>query len=146
LLHADVDRVLCVCQDESGVPSAVELQQFRLECDDEDETDTSWLALLQILSDFTAVLARAIDDGGNVLVCDPTGFSTSAALVSAFLLLKYQLRVSESEELCVQARPSVYMSVSHKKGLRSMQDRLDKLKLTRLDCRLRTSPIVSIAF
>jgi protein-tyrosine phosphatase len=118
-----------------------------LDCDDDDESEASWLSLSARLAELLATLEQHFSGGGHVLLCDATGFSTCAAVLSAYLLLRrHQTRFESAELLLCQARPSVYMSVSHKKGLRGLQARLDGLRMKRLDSKLRTSPMVSIAF
>ena len=149
--HVNVKRVLCI-HDDDGLPSLVRspsnlnIRFINADCDDEDESEQSWNSIENVIPTLLDAFSEAIGTGADMLICDSTCFSTSTAILCTLLLLKRNLRVEVVEKLCVAARPSVFLSVSHRKGLLSLQSRLDKSRMIRLDNRLRTSPIVSIAF
>jgi len=119
--------------------------------DDEDETDSSWTAFsdtMQGLIDFLVGAQRENKHkgGAQILICDPTGYSTSPAALCAFLLLKYQINIKNGVELCKVARPIIDMSLSMRRGLELLQRRLEEKKLKRLNDRVRESPSLSCAF
>ena len=126
--------------------SNLNIRFISINCDDEDHSEESWNSLSAMIPTLLDIFNEASSGGGDLLICDKTCFSTSPTILCTLLLLKRNMRVESVEELCVKARPSVFLSMSHKKGLRNLQGRLDSLRLKRLDNRLRTSPIVSIAF
>ena len=147
-----MNRVICVLHDAESpnIPpkgaSNLNIRFMHANCDDDDESDQSWKSIQDVMPTLLDVFSESISNGADVLICDSTCFSTSAAILCALLLLKRNMRVELVEKLCVAARPSVFLSISHRKGILSLQARLDKLRMRRLDNRLRTSPIVSIAF
>ena len=147
-----MNRVICVLHDAESpnIPpqgaSNFNIRFIHANCDDDDESDQSWKSIQDVMPTLLDVFSESISNGADVLICDSTCFSTSAAILCALLLLKRNMRVELVEKLCIAARPSVFLSISHRKGILSLQARLDKLRMRRLDNRLRTSPIVSIAF
>lgn len=150
--HVNVKRVICILNYD-GLPdvpkhssSNLNIRFVNADCDDQDETEQSWKSIENVMPTLLDTFSEAIGTGADVLICDSTCFSTSAAILCSLLLLKRNMRVEMVEKLCVTARPSVFLSISHRKGILGLQARLDKSRMKRLDNRLRTSPIVSIAF
>ena len=154
LADVDISTVICVLhgseEEDLGenllVQDDLDISFISLNCDDDDSSSSSWDSLCRVLPAFLSSFTEALERGGNVLICDPTGFSSSVALLSIFLLLKFQTRIETTEELCVKARPCVYLSLSHRRGLRAAQARLDQLQMKRMNSKLRTSSVVSLAF
>ena len=82
----------------------------------------------------------------RLLICDKSGYSTSAAIYCAWQLLIHQVRVEDSVEVTTHARPSVAMSMSQRRGLEIMQRTLDEKRLQRMRDKLRDAKILSNAF
>lgn len=155
LSHTNLNYILCVLGDEEkssslslATPAAnnSSIKFMSISNDDDDETSASWDSLCNAILEVLSSLSTAVDQGGNIFVCDSSGFTLSATILAVFLLLKHQIRVENTENQCVIARPCVFLSLSHRKGLIDMQSKLDKMRMRRLDSRLRTSPIISMAF
>jgi protein-tyrosine phosphatase len=81
-----------------------------------------------------------------VLICDPTGISTSAALMCAYLMIRKQVRMEDFIAVCAERRPSVSMSLSMRRGLDQLQRTMDEKKMKRLDAKVRNSTMLSVGF
>ena len=82
----------------------------------------------------------------EILIVDPTGKSTSAALLAVALLMRYQYKVTDTLAACAVARPQLKISLSLRKGLEMTQRTHDEKKLKRLDAKIRNAVILSGGF
>ena len=118
-----------------------------MDIDDEDISDKSWDTFAEELPKLATHLTSLIKKGDSeILICDPSGNSTSASLLCVALLMKYQTKITASLAACAVARPALKISLSLRKGLEMTQRSLDEKKLKRLDAKIRNAIIISGAF
>jgi hypothetical protein len=120
---------------------------LRVEVDDDDGGHGSWNNLLPHLMGLSKTISDIMKiPRARLLICDHSGYGTSAAIYCAWQLLIHQVRVEVSVEECTRARPSVAMSMSLRRGLEIMQRTLDDKRLQRMRDKLRDAKILSNAF
>jgi len=118
-----------------------------VDAEDDDNSTTSWDALSEKLPQIIRHLIELFKKGGaEILICDPSGKSTSAAVLAVVLLLHFQLRVTEKLADFAVARPRIQISNSMRRGLELMQRSMDERKLKRLDAKVRNAKILSCTF
>lgn len=114
---------------------------------DDSDSSGSWDSLVAHFAAIVAQLMYLFKRGGvTILICDPTGNSTCAAILAAFMLVKAQTRIKETLDLCCAARESVSLSLSFRRGLDSLQRDFDEKKIKRLRNRVRVSAMMSTQF
>ena len=115
--------------------------------DDEDTSRTSWDVFSSQLAGLIASLQflEQIPDS-NILIVDDTGTSTAAAILAAYFIIRKQYRLCDIIEKCVDARPSIAMSLSLRRGLDQLQRTMDDKKMKRLDNKVRNSVVLSVRF
>lgn len=118
-----------------------------IDVEDDDKSSTSWEALEAALPSLVKHITDLIKRGGEtILICDPTGNSTSITLLAIVLLLQYQIRVADTLADCGVAKPNMKLSLSMRRGLENFQRTMDEKKLKRLAAKVRKSVIISNAF
>jgi hypothetical protein len=80
------------------------------------------------------------------LIVDDHGNSLAPAMASIYLLLKSSMRINEMMETMKLSRPSIQIGSNVRKGLEAVQYKYDDKVLKRLNQRLRTSVVSSVAF
>ena len=118
-----------------------------VDVDDEDMTTASWQTLEEKMPSLVRHINELFKRGGvSILICDPSGNSTSITIVTVVLLLRYQTRIEEMLASCGEARPSMKLSTSLRRGIENLQRKLDEMKLKRLAKKVQHSVILSQAF
>ena len=114
---------------------------------DDDASSAGWDefagALPVIATHLTDIMKRG---DSEVLLCDPTGKSTAAALLAITLLMRYQYKTVDTLAKCAVARPNLSVSLTLRKGLELTQRQVDEKKLKRLDAKIRNAVILSGGF
>ena len=82
----------------------------------------------------------------QILLCDPTGISTAAALMAAYFIVQKQYRLEHILEACSIARPKIAVSLSLRRGLDQLQRSLDEKKMKRYNAKVRNSVAMSVGF
>jgi len=120
------------------------------ELEDDDITDESFLVFNENLPELLSYLFEIINTSEtnrvSILICDDTGVSTSPALLSVLLLLKYQIRISETIKSCEKLRSSCNICKSLRRGLEKIQKTLDEKKIKRLNNKLHDTTVLSTNF
>lgn len=122
------------------------LKIVEVNANDEDTTDTSWVRFQEHFVELVDFVTATIKKGDEILlICDPSGNSTSVAILAATLLL-HQTRTVDTIKTCAAARPAVNVSMSLHRGLEFLQRNLDEKRMKRMKKKLRRSIMVSSAF
>ena len=82
----------------------------------------------------------------NILICDPTGISTAAGILSSYFIIRKLYRLEDIMKVMTDVKPNACMSLSLRRGLDQLQRSIDEKKLKRLNDKVRTSEILSIGF
>ena len=118
-----------------------------VDANDDDATNESWEALEYKLPEVIRHVKALFKKGGAaILLCDPSGNSTSISVIAVVLLLMYQVRISDTLASCGVARPSMRLSFSLRRGLENLQRSIDDKKIKRLAKKVQKSVILSNAF
>ena len=118
-----------------------------LDLDDDDRGESSWKEFTVHVEMLINAVAEAINGEENtLLIVDETGDSLSPAVFCSFVLLKRQVRIEDAVSMCTNARPSVSMSLSLRRGLEILQRNLDDKRLKRLRANMRNAQSTSVAF
>lgn len=82
----------------------------------------------------------------TILIADETCFNIAPAIFTVIMMLKYQLRATDSLKHCESLRPRVNVTQSIVRGIQQMQKAMDDKVLARLDAKLRHSNVMSLGF
>jgi hypothetical protein len=118
-----------------------------VDVDDEDTTDASFIEFKTTISGTLTHLLSLLKKGdAEILICDPRGKSTAAALLSIALLFKFQIPITTSLAATCVARPAVQMSKSLRRGLEKIQMDFNDQRMKRLDAKIRHAVVLSNGF
>ena len=117
-----------------------------VDVDDDDATDASFLEFKNTISGTLTHLLSLLKGDAEILICDPSGKSTGAALLSIALLFKLQISIADSLAATCIARPAVQMSRSLRRGLEKIQMDFNEQKMKRLDAKIRNAVVLSNGF
>ena len=92
------------------------------------------------------MLALIQAGNANILIVDDSGDSTPPCVYCIMALVRYQIRIEESLKHVEECRPSVNISLSFRRGLSTMQKRIDQKVMKRLNDRMRQSSMISLGF
>lgn len=125
----------------------INFHTIHVEAEDDDYSHDGWNHLLPHIMTINKMINGILSKTrARLLICDKTGYSTSACIYCAWQLLIHQQRVEDSVEECTHARPSVSMSMSMRRGIEIMQRQLDEKRLQRLRDKLKDAKVLSNAF
>jgi len=125
----------------------IKSKTWNIEADDDDGGHGSWERMLPQLRSIHHEIDTVMKiKKAKLLIVDESGYSTSAAVFCSWRLFVHMDRVENSVDVCTDARPSVAMCMSLRRGLEISQRALDEKKLKRLREKVRTAQMLSNAF
>lgn len=82
----------------------------------------------------------------TILIADETCFNIAPAIFTVIMMLKYQIRATDSLKHIETLRPRINVTQSNVRGIMQMQKSMDDKILARLDAKLRHSNVMSSGF
>lgn len=122
--------------------------EFHMFSPPSDEVDMhSWTGLSTVLSDaIKAILHHLEKPNVTILIADETCFNIAPAIFTVIMMLKYQIRATDSLKHIETLRPRINVTQSNVRGIMQMQKSMDDKILARLDAKLRHSNVMSSGF
>lgn len=118
----NITKILSLLDNFSLCKTIEEVEYLRIEIN-----DSMYCNIVQYLPDAISFISKALKNGENVLVHCAAGISRSPSIVIAFVMVKYNMQLSEAFELVRSKRKCIWPNDGFKRQLGSIS--IDDFKI-----------------